>query len=155
MGNSKWVKSAQPIWAGKVLLSIASITSTVHFTLAHCAHASLATHCCRWQDNSLAKCVCFDLWRERSERSLNKRHDHGEYWMEASVDGAGVSWAGVAASAQSICILSVLAGGWVQLARLKRLPGKSRWSRSRNRSRRRRLRLTKVTMLTGRDEVLP
>lgn len=44
-----------------------------------CVCACACSCPCQWQDNSLAKCVCFDLWRERNERSLNKL-DRGEYW---------------------------------------------------------------------------
>lgn len=46
-----------------------------------------------------------------------------------------------------------LSRGWVQLARLKRLPGELRWSWSWSWSRG--LGLTKVTMLTGQDQALP
>lgn len=78
-----WVK---PCWESSSML----LALPLHFTLAHCASVCLASSLplcarvcacscpCQWQDNSLAKCVCFDLWRERNERSLNKL-ERGEY----------------------------------------------------------------------------
>lgn len=163
--NSKWVKSLS--WESS------SITlPTVHFTLAHCAFARLSVCPSVRLPGCLSVPVSGWIIRWLSafaliyEESAASDHSISDTTMGNTVQGG--TWYSTHRGSGSVekgslprcqeylhfvrlCVC--LSRGWVQLARLKRLPGELRWSWSWSWSRG--LGLTKVTMLTGQDEALP